>query len=518
MTFNEPLVDLGTPASLGRVRRAKPSWSQDIVSGRSALPGRRLSGNDSGMAVESLSRRSSARTARTASNGRLYRRRARVSDVLGVALWLSSAVAVGLFLISGGVARLGTASDLVTSVGIIVGLVGTNFVLAMLMLAARVPLIDRAIGHDRAIGLHRSLGQPAFYLLVAHGVLLLLGYAMGSGVSAFAELGPMLGIPDIPLAVAGLALMGVVIVSSLVVIRRRINYESWHLIHLLSYFAVALSIPHQLSVGSVFSPASPERVYWLALYVLAFGAIFLYRFVEPLVSSIRHHLRVERIQQEAPGVVSLHLRGRRLRALDSAGGQFFIWRFWSPGTWWHSHPISLSSVPTETELRITVRDLGHGSRSISSVPKGTAVWFEGPYGIFTDAGRTSPKLAIAVAGIGITPIRALLESSELKPGEASILLRASTPDDTFLWEEVLELAKQKGITVTTMVGNRAQSGHGWMTQQAADSGLTLTTLFPDLRHSDLYICGPTPWLDLVETDARAAGLPDHQVHAERFDW
>jgi predicted ferric reductase len=470
------------------------------------------------MVITGGSRRASARIARTPSNRKLYHRRARVSDLLGIALWLSSAVAVGLFLVTGGVARLGTASDIVTSLGIVTGLVGTNFVLAMLVLAARVPMIDRAIGHDRAIAIHRALGKPAFYLLLAHGLLLLVGYGLGSGITLIAETAQMLAIPDIPIAVAGLALLAVVIVSSLVAVRRRFSYETWHLIHLLSYFAVVLSIPHQLSIGSVFLAASVERIYWVTLYVLAFGAIFLYRFVEPLVSSIRHHLRVDRIQVEAPGVVSLHLRGRKLRLLDSAGGQFFIWRFWTPGTWWHSHPISLSTVPTDDELRITVRDLGGGSRSISSVPRGTAVWFEGPYGIFTDAGRTAPKLAIAVAGIGITPVRALLEGSELKPGEASILLRASTLDDTFLWGEILELAERKGITVTTMIGRRASQGPAWMTQEEAAAGTTIRTLFPDLKNSDLYLCGPTPWLDLIEADARATGLADHQIHAERFDW
>ena len=470
------------------------------------------------MVIAPGARRSSARISRTPSNQRLYRRRARVTDLLAIALWSSSALAVAFFLIAGGVARLGTVSDLVTSLGIVTGLVGTNFVLAMLILAARVPIIDRAIGHDRAIAIHRALGKPAFYLLIAHGFLLLVGYGLSSRATLLAEFWAMLGIPDIPLALAGLALMAVVIVSSLVAVRRRFSYEAWHLIHLLSYFAVAVSIPHQLSVGSVFALATVGRIYWVALYVFAFGAIFLYRFVEPLLSSVRHRLRVERIQQEAPGVVSLHLRGRDLRYLDSAGGQFFIWRFWTPGTWWHSHPISLSAVPTETSLRITVRDLGGGSRSISSVPEGTAVWFEGPYGIFTDAGRTAPKLAIAVAGIGITPIRALLEGSELKPGEASILLRASATDDTYLWGEVLALAKEKGIAVATMVGSRAGSGPGWMTQEAADAGTTIQSLFPELKNSDLYLCGPTPWLDLVEADARAAGLPDHQLHAERFDW
>jgi len=49
-------------------------------------------------------------------------------------------------------------------------------------------------------------------------------------------------------------------------------------------------------------------------------------------------------------------------------------------------------------------------------------------------------------------------------------------------------------------------------------GVTLRSIFPDLLDSDLYICGPKAWLALVEADARAAGLPAHQLHIERFDW
>jgi predicted ferric reductase len=453
------------------------------------------------MTIES--RRASRLSTPAVDHGAHYRRRARVGDLLGIALWLTSALAVALFLLAGGTARFATIPDAVTSVGIATGLVGTNLVLAM---------------HDRAIAIHRALGKPAFFLLVAHGLILLIGYGLSSGITPIAEIGPMLALPDMPLAIVGIGLMAVVIVSSLVAVRRRFSYETWHLIHLVSYAAVLASVPHQLSIGSVFLPVSFERVYWLALYVLAFGAILTHRLAEPLVSSLRHHLRVDHLQQEAPGVVSIHLSGRRLRSLESAGGQFFIWRFWTAGTWWHSHPISLSSVATDTELRITVRDLGGGSRSISSVPPGTRVWFEGPYGIFTDAGRTAPKLAIAVAGIGITPVRALLEDSTLRPGEATVLLRASTLEDTFLWNEIDELARAKGAKVVTIVGPRARSGPGWMSQAAADRGVRLLGVFPDLLRSDLYLCGPTAWLNVVEADARAAGIPDHQIHAERFDW
>ena len=447
-----------------------------------------------------------------------YRRRARIADILVTSLWGSGAAAAALFLATGGAAKFGTIADAVTSTGIIAGLIGTDFILVMIVLAARIPIIDRTVGHDRAIAVHRSLGKPALYLLLGHALLLLTGYGLSSGINPIAEIGPLLAIPDMPLAFIGLGLLIVVVITSLVAVRRRFSYEGWHLVHLLSYLAVLVAVPHQLSVGGILSNGSVERVYWIALYVLAFGSIATYRFVEPIVSTLRHGMRVDRVESVAPGVVSIHFSGRNLRSLESAGGQFFVWRFWTGRTWWHSHPISLSAVPTGSAARITVRDLGSGSGAISSVRPGTRVSFEGPYGMFTDAGRTAPKLAIVVAGIGITPVRAFLEDSRVQPGETTILLRASTINETYLWDEIADLARKKGASLYTMVGTRAHTGSGWMPQADASRGVTLQSIFPDLKDSDLYICGPTAWLDLVEADARRAGVPEHQLHTERFDW
>ncbi|GGK88374.1 oxidoreductase [Salinibacterium xinjiangense] len=449
---------------------------------------------------------------------REYQRRARRADLLAIALWASGAAAAALFLASGGAGQFTSPTAVVTSLGIVAGLIGTDFILVMLVLAARIPLIDRTIGHDRAIAVHRSLGKPALYLLLGHGVLLLTGYGMSQGFNPIAEIGPMLALPDMPLAVIGMGLMITVVVTSLVAVRRKFSYEGWHLVHLLSYFAVAFALPHQLSVGGVLSEGTVQRIYWIALYVVAFGAILTFRFIEPVVSSVRHRITVAGVTTIAPGVTSIHFSGRNLRDLGAEGGQFFIWRFWTGKTWWHSHPISLSAVPTGSTARITVRDLGAGSARISAVRPGTKVSIEGPYGLFSDSARTSPKLAIIAAGIGVTPIRALLEHAQFAPGDATILLRASRQDETYLWDEIRELAEARGAACYVMVGHRSKTGPSWMSDVDARRGVTLQTIFPDLAQSDLYLCGPTAWLDSIETEARATGIPSHQIHAERFDW
>ncbi|MCX6502085.1 MAG: ferredoxin reductase family protein [Microbacterium sp.] len=431
---------------------------------------------------------------------------------------MSVASAVTLWLASGGIGNITDLSGVLTAAGIVTGLVGTDLILVMLVLAARIPLIDRVFGQDTAMAVHRQIGKPALYLILAHGVLLTIGYAMADGSNVVTETISLFQGPDMALAYLGLGLLVLVVVTSVVAVRRRFSYEAWHLIHLLSYAAVLIAVPHQLSAGGVLAEGTGERAYWIALYVLAFGSIAVFRFGVPIVRSARHGIRVAAVEKIAPGVVSIHLTGRNLDRLQTAGGQYAIWRFWTGSTWWHAHPISFSSVPTATSARITVRDLGTGSAAISRVRRGTQVSIEGPYGVFTDAHRVAPKLAVVAAGIGITPIRSLLEHSALRPGEATVLLRGSDTEQGYLWNEIAELPGMGGNAVYTMLGARPHGLATWMSLEALNRGVTINTVFPDLLSSDLYVCGPQAWTDLVIRDGRAAGLPEEQIHVERFDW
>ena len=129
----------------------------------------------------------------------------------------------------------------------------------------------------------------------------------------------------------------------------------------------------------------------------------------PVWRSVRHQVRVVAVTEEAPGVASIRMRGRRLDRLPVAGGQFLQWRFLRRGLWWQAHPYSLSAVPDGHELRITVKDLGDHSRGLASLEPGTRVSIEGPYGSFTADAAERERLLLVGAGVGTAPILALLQ-------------------------------------------------------------------------------------------------------------
>jgi ferredoxin-NADP reductase len=281
--------------------------------------------------------------------------------------------------------------------------------------------------------------------------------------------------------------------------------------------AVLVAVPHQITNGSVLAYGTVERLYWAGVYCLAFSLVVLHRIVLPAVRSVRHGLRVSWIEPVAPDAVSIHMVGRDLDRLRAVGGQYATWRFWTWGTWWHGHPISFSAVPTATAARITVRTLGAGTKRLARLRPGVLVSMDGPYGAFTDRSRRAPHLAVVAAGIGITGARSLLEDSSLRPGEATVLLRASDARQRYLWQEVVGLVRERHGTLLTMTGNRPAGVSTWMSAAAAQSGMTLARAFPRLAESDLYVCGAPAWSDLVIEEARRLGVPRERIHVERFE-
>ncbi|MEO6826948.1 MAG: ferric reductase-like transmembrane domain-containing protein, partial [Microbacteriaceae bacterium] len=197
-----------------------------------------------------------------------YLPRMRLADSLTAFVWISVALVLALFLADTGLADFRTAAGALTGLGIISGLVGTDLLLIQLLLAARVPVIDRAFGHDRALATHQRMSKPVFYLITAHVVLLWIGYAATARTNVVTEIVTMFQtLPDMKIAYLGYALLTAVVITSLVIVRRKFAYEAWHLVHFLAYVAVLVALPHQLSTSQMFAAGTWARYYWMLLYL-----------------------------------------------------------------------------------------------------------------------------------------------------------------------------------------------------------------------------------------------------------
>lgn len=394
-----------------------------------------------------------------------------------------------------------------TAAGRLTGLAAAYLMVMVVVLVARLPPLERAIGQDRLVAWHRRLGPWPLYLLVAHGTLITVGYAQAAHDGLLHQLGQLVWTyPGILASVVGFCLLIAAGVTSYRLARRRMAYETWWSVHLYTYLALFLSFSHQVHTGASFVGHPANRFYWTALWVGTLALVVGCRVLLPLWRSLRHQVRVVGVRAEGPGVFSVLLEGRRLDRLPVAGGQFLQWRFLRRGLWWQAHPYSLSAAPNSRYLRITVKDLGDHSAALAAMAPGTRVAIEGPYGAFTADARHGDRLLLIGGGVGITPIRALLQ--ELPDGaDVDVVLRGHTRGDLVLADEVAGHARRLGGRVHELVGPR---------ERVPLDPEALRRLVPDLARRDLYVCGPQGFSDAVVASARAAGIPAARIHVESF--
>lgn len=434
-------------------------------------------------------------------------------DAVEAAAWLAGTGAIALALASGTL-DVSSPSGLLIAGGRLAGIVASTLIMVQLVLIARIPVVERAVGHDRAARLHGTLGRLGFLVMIAHVALLVAGYALVARIGVITQAWELATAHGGPMTLAwiGAVVLIAVVVTSYAAVRRRWAYESWHAVHVFAYLAVGLSIPHQLTDGSTFMAGGFAWWYWAALWTVAVGGLLVFRVARPLVRMRRHRVRVAATGVLADGSTAIAMTGHRLGRLRARGGQFFLFRFLAPGMWGQAHPYSLSRAPREDWMRITVKPLGEGSAALAGLRPGTRVMVEGPFGLFTDAHRRGSHLVLAGAGIGITPVLALLEDSDVRPGECTVIVRAHAERDVPHLDELRSLAVAKGAALHVLVGPR---GDGWA-PQAAPVGLA--QVVAGLAGADVFACGPTGWVSALMDDAARAGVPAERRHSEGFSW
>ena len=400
--------------------------------------------------------------------------------------------------------------SLETNAGRIAGLLAGYGVLVQLLLRARIPAIERGLGTGLITAWHASGGRWLISLALAHATLIIIGYSSATGAGPGDEVTLLLvGYPGVLMAAVALALLvGVAMVSARAV-RRRVRYETWQYLHLYAYLAAALAFNHQLANGQEFRKSHAAAFIWTAMYVSVAAALVWYRFLSPVRLFVRHRFEVGDVLEEGPGVVSLLISGRRLDELDVEAGQYFRWRFITRDGWWAANPYSLSSPPHRNGLRITVRAVGDHSTLLASVEPGTKVIAEGPCGGFTAAHRTRSKVLLIAGGIGITPLRSLLETLTGRPGEITMIYRASRESDVVFRQELDALATARGARVVYLTGSRADA----VDPLAVDG---LKHLVGDLRAHDVYVCGPPGMTATVIDSLRRAGVGRRHIFTESF--
>ncbi len=433
----------------------------------------------------------------------------RISPALLAQLVLVGGVLLNLAVVEFLFITSGTGKNSVLTVAKFFGLHAALIMMLQLILVARLPWLDRRLGMDRLTSWHRWVGFTLLWTVVTHATLVVLGYARLDQAPVLRTFLALAGVVASLLGMCAAAIIIAVAVSSVRYARRRMSYETWHAVHMALYVAILIALVHQLLEGTTFTSSAWATAYWWTLWSLVLLALLFGRVVMPLRRNAFHQFRVAAVVPEADNVVSVHVTGRHLDRLPARAGQFFIWRFPGHNHWWQANPFSLSAAPDGESLRLTAKAVGATSAGLRGLQVGNRVFAEGPYGAFTTLHQITDSVLLIAGGVGITPIRALLEETT---GPAAVLYRVHAMADAVLLPELHALARKRGAQVHVLIG---RTGAGSPPNTPFDPQ-RLLALIPDITSRDVYICGPPAMTEAVLRSMRALNVPRAQLHAERF--
>ena len=433
----------------------------------------------------------------------------RVADALALLAGIGFGAVVALVINSEMGGALRSTGGWAIGLGRLFAMTGAYLLIILVVLIARIPWLERTVGQHRLVRWHRLIGTWSIVLIAMHIVLVTIGYAQLSHVGILHQFVVFVAhYPDILASLVGFGLLVMAGVTSARIARAGMRYETWWVVHLYMYLGLALAFAHQVRVGVLFLGDPLARNVLIVLWATTALAVVVYRVGLPIRASSRHDLRVASVAEIAPGVHSVVMRGRSLADMAVSGGQFFQWRFLSPGLWRHANPYSLSALPQPPFLRITVKGVGDQSNAVAHLKPGTRVFVEGPYGNFTHHSRVHDRVTLIGAGVGVTPLRAMLEDLP-QSVQTTVIIRVSRDEDVLHRDEFEALVARHHGELHVLVGSR---------HEIRLNARLLRKLAPSIDQSDVFISGPSGFNDHIGVLATELGVPDDRIHQTAFSF
>lgn len=235
--------------------------------------------------------------------------------------------------------------------------------------------------------------------------------------------------------------------------------------------------------------------------------------------------RVARIVAESASIRSLHLEPADGRGLiPHRAGQHLPIRVTPAGA---AAPLvrsyTLSTAPSDGHYRISVKREGRVSTHLHGLAEGDLIEARGPAGGFTiDAAVRRPAVLLA-AGIGITPLLAMLRHLVHEGGRTRhlrpvwLFQSARTRQERAFDAEIAALVEAGQGKVRLVRVLSARDG-GDATAHDATGRIDMALLQATLPFGDydFYLCGPPGFMQSVYDGLRGLNIADARIHAEAF--
>ena len=182
------------------------------------------------------------------------------------------------------------------------------------------------------------------------------------------------------------------------------------------------------------------------------------------------------------------------------------------------HPFSISSSAEDLDgVEFAIEpEQGFTSRVHDLVPGEFEFYLDGPWGRFTMQRHEGPGFVFVAGGIGITPLLSMLSTmADREDTRPCWVFVGNRHEDQMVGSG--ELAALEARMNLTVVHTLSSPGAGWTGRRGRVDAALLDEVLPKSRaRLQYFMCGSPPMMDATEAALRSIGIPDTNVHSERF--
>lgn len=399
---------------------------------------------------------------------------------------------------------MGNISTLLYDTGKWVGLIGFVSLSFLIFSGDMARFFDRFFGLDKIIKFQRKfslitalfvLSHPIFFILSSHSIL------------------PYI-IPDftiIPLALGIVSLYFFVLVMIASSLYKRISYQIWQYIHVLTYLLFFFSLYHAVNWGSDSNKTHIKILYGFLLVAVIVGII--YRTQYKIRKKYAGKFYVKEIKRETNDVFTLILTPEK--KFPFKAGQFCFLRL-NKEKIYARHPFTISSSPQESDLCFTIKLQGRFTKTVLNLKNGEEVIVDGPFGIFTERNTTKNFVFIA-GGVGITPFWSMIKDNLHKDKPKNILLLyGSKTEADIIFKKELDNIKEGWFKKVYFLSKENRSSE--LYEKGHINKTMIEKYVQDIDNNIFYICGP----EMMKNDVKKAlinlGVKKRDIIIEDFFW
>lgn len=327
-----------------------------------------------------------------------------------------------------------------------------------------------------------------------------------------------------------------VLITTQKVVKEKLSFRTWKNIHLISYGTALLFIIH----GIVMDPQLKDRpvdvfdaekiLSEFCLLLLIVATIFRFRYEIKIRKSIKkfHSLTIASVVEQTSDAKTFvfEITDKLKEYYTYTSGQFItIKTMIDDKEYKRSYSISSSPVTNE-KLQITVKRIQNGIVSNylnDTLKKDDEIVVFPPSGTFFEEPKNDlGNYVFFAGGSGITPIYSIIKTLLMKDINYQLkLIYANRNENSIIFKNELAALEQKHSNRFTVTHILSEASGGWNGMQGRldkdkmNAFLGNSDNYP-VEQTQYYICGPSPFMELVQHELQNYKIPSNQIHSEKF--